>query len=119
MIVGVIATGAGVVFLLLMRPSSHAGSGSSAASPQVPGHPVFVTEKLVYGMGKADVLHRVGRPSRTVGACWQYDENLKIRGGQNTLDAERVCFLGQVYSYSYSEVDGKWHYPTMPLKIGS
>lgn len=81
--------------------------------------PVLVTEKLVYGMKTRDVLRRVGRPAKTVGACWQYDENLKIRGGQNTLDAERLCFLGGVYAYSYPEIDGKWRYPTTPLRIGS
>lgn len=114
-----VTAGAVVVFLLLVRPSNRGAPGSSTASTQVPGHPVSVTEKLVYGMGKGEVLRRVGRPSKTVGACWQYDENLKIRGGQNTLDAERVCFLGQAYSYSYSEVDGKWYYPTTPLTTGS
>ena len=118
-VVGVIAAGAVVVFLVLMRPSNHPARGTSATSTRVPGHPVSVTEKLVYGMGPSEVVRRVGRPTRTVGACWQYDENLKIRGGQNTLNAERVCFLGGVYSYSYSEIDGKWYYPTTPLTIGS
>lgn len=106
----VVATAATLV--LLVRRSHHAGPGPSAASSKAPARPVTVTSKLVYGMSKGDVLRLAGRPARSVGPCWQYQENLKIWQGKHTVNAERVCFLGGTYSYAYSEIDGKWIYPT-------
>lgn len=103
---------------LLLRPTQHTGPASSAG-PTHAAAPTFVTDKLVYGITKAEVVRRVGNPTKTVGACWQYDENEKIRGGQNTLNAQRVCFLAGIYSYDYSEIDGKWFYPTTPLEVPS
>lgn len=103
--------------LLLLRPPTGSGPASSLGSTR-PAPPRFVTEKIVYGMSKAEVRRRIGEPTKAVGACWQYDENEPIRNGQNMLDAQRVCFLGGVYSYDYSRIDGKWFYPTTPLKVG-
>jgi hypothetical protein len=99
-------------------PSSHPGSSSFAGLARVPA-PMFVTDRIVYGMTKAEVLRRIGPPTQSVGPCWQYDENEKIRGGENTLDAQRVCFLSGIYSYDYPKVDGRWNDPTTPLKVPS
>lgn len=111
-VIAVVATGVALV----LRPPPHSGTASSAGSTHAAA-PKLVTQQLVYGMTKAEVLRRVGRPAKTVGACWQYNENVKIRGGENTLNAERVCFLSGVYSYEYSQTDGKWFYPTTPLTL--
>jgi hypothetical protein len=113
---GVLAAIVAAAFLLL-RPPNQTGSASSVGSPQVGAAPTFVTDKIVYGMTKAQVLHRIGRATKTVGACWQYDENEKIRDGQNFLNAQRVCFLSGIYSYDYSKIDGKWTYPTDSIKL--
>jgi hypothetical protein len=102
---------------LLLRPPNHTGSASSTGSPQVAAAPTFVTDKIVYGMTKAQVLQRIGHATKTVGACWQYDENEKIRNGENFLNAQRVCFLSGIYSYDYSKIDGKWNYPTDSIKL--
>lgn len=111
----VLITAAG---LLLLRPLNAPGPVSSAGSVH-PATPRLVTDEVVYGMSKPEVRRRVGEPTKTVGACWQYNENKLIRGGQNMLNAQRLCFLGGVYSYDYSRIDGKWFYPTTPLTIGS
>jgi hypothetical protein len=111
---GVIVVVAGAA--LLLRPSSNPGPAATNASTQA-HTPTFVTEQIVYGMSKAVVLRRIGKPTKIVGACWQYDENEKIRGGANFLNAERVCFLSGIYSYAYSEVDNHWTYPTDPINL--
>ena len=96
----------------------HSNDGATAASAQTThAAPNLVTDKLIYGMTKAEVLHRIGKPTTTVGACWQYNENEKIRDGQNVLNAERVCFLSRIYSYDYSEIDGTWNYPTDSINL--
>jgi hypothetical protein len=115
------ATALGVVIVvaaatLLLRPSSNPGPAATNGSTPA-NAPTFVTQKIVYGMSKAVVLHRIGKPSKIVGACWQYDEHEKIRGGANVLNAERVCFLSRIYSYAYSEIDNHWNYPTDPIDL--
>jgi hypothetical protein len=115
------ATTLGVVVVvatavLLLRPSSDPGPAATSASSRA-NAPTFVTQKIIYGMSKAVVLRRIGKPAKIVGACWQYDENEKIRGGANFLNAERVCFLSAIYSYSYSEVDDHWNNPTDPINL--
>jgi hypothetical protein len=112
----VLVASVAAIFLLL-RPPNHPGSASSAGVPQLAAAPTFVTDKIVYGMSKAQVLHRIGHATKTVGACWQYDENEKIRNGENFLNAQRVCFLSGIYSYDYSKIDGKWNYPTDSIKL--
>ena len=103
---------------LLLRPANNSSSVTSSGSSRSSA-PTLVTDRLVYGMTKAEVLRRVGKPTRTVGACWQYRENKSIWNGQHVLNAVRVCFLSGVYSYQYYKMDGAWFYPTTPLKIGS
>jgi hypothetical protein len=73
-----------------------------------------LTDRLVYGMTKRQVLRRLGRPTKTVergpaGTCWEYREHVEI-GGLGILNAERVCFLGGTYVYRTSEIDGSWDY---------
>ena len=111
---GVIAVIAAALFLIL-RPSSHPASASSS-STHVSARPL-VTQKIVYGMTKAEVLRRIGKPVKTAGACWQYTENKSIWDGQHIINAERVCFLSGIYSYDYSKMDGEWNYPTTPLTV--
>jgi hypothetical protein len=102
--VGFVAVIAGA--FLLFHHSHTAAPALSVGHTRKPSQP-SVTQLLVYGMSKAEVLRRVGRqPTTTVGACWQYDENRQI--GQHTITAERVCFLGGVYSYGYYKMDGQW-----------
>lgn len=113
-VLGVVSVAAAAAFLLL--PSSHSGAGSARPVERV-HPPTFVTDKIVYGMKKVEVIQRIGHPAKTVGPCWQYDENEKIRNGEDFLDAERVCFLSGVYSYDYSEIDGKWNYPTDSINL--
>jgi hypothetical protein len=120
LVTGAIASGAIAALVaggLLLHPFNQSGPASSGGSVHVASQPKLVTQKLIYGMTKAQVVRRVGQPTRTVGACWQYDENLKIRNGEDTVNAERVCFLGGVYSYNYSKMDGTWEYPTTPLVV--
>jgi hypothetical protein len=114
-VVGVIAAAAAAV-VLLIHWADNSGPALSSGTARVPV-PTFVTDTLVYGMSKAEVLRRAGQATKTVGACWQYNENEKIRGGANTLNAQRVCFLSGLYSYDYSEIDGKWIDRTTPLKV--
>lgn len=113
---GLIVTIAAAAFLLF-RPPSDSGSGSSTGSTQRAAAPTFVTDKIIYGMTKAEVVRRIGNPTKTVGPCWQYDENEKIRNGENFLNAQRVCFLSGAYSYDYSEIDGTWNYPSNSFKL--
>lgn len=117
-VVGVaLAVAVAAALALLLRPTTNsrsiASSGSSHASA-----PKLLTDRLVYGMTKAEVVRRVGKPATTVGACWQYRENTRIWAGQHVLNAVRVCFLSGVYSYEYFKMDGAWEYPTTPLEIG-
>src|SRR6476469_4893650 len=105
------------MMVLILRPTTRPLSSPTAAVKK-PAQS-SVTQRLVYGMSKADVMRRVGRPTVTVGACWQYNEDRTIWDGQHTVNAERVCFLGGVYSYSYYKMDGKWFYPTTSLKVGA
>jgi hypothetical protein len=109
--VTVVGIAAVVAVVLVTHPANHSGTSSSAGSARVSGRASSVTDKLVFGMTKGQVLGRVGEPTTRVGACWQYRENLEIRGGLDKLNAERVCFLGGNYSYSYPEIDGKWYSP--------
>ena len=69
-----------------------------------------LTDRLVYGMTKRQVLRRLGRPTKTVGTCWEYREHVEIER-LGILNAERVCFLGGTYVYRTSEIDGSWDYP--------
>jgi hypothetical protein len=103
---------------LLLRPANNSSSVTSSGSSRSSA-PTLVTDRLVYGMTKAEVLRRVGKPTRTVGACWQYRENKSIWNGQHVLNALRVCFLSGGSSYQSYKMDGAWFYPTTPLKIGS
>jgi hypothetical protein len=62
---------------------------------------------LYAGMTKQQMLHRVGRPEKIAGQCWQYPENIKNFVG-GTINAVRVCFWNNTYQYWFVEIDGKW-----------
>jgi hypothetical protein len=112
---GLVVIAAIAAVVLLTRPSNHAGP---ALSTQSTGHVTSKTDKffqLVYGLSRQQVLRKVGQPTKTLGNCWEYRLNVEIRDGQNMLNALRLCFEGGGYSYQYSEIDGKWFYPTDPL----
>jgi hypothetical protein len=98
-------------YFLFMR-SNGSQSASSAQTAHAPKSRPLVTQQIVYGMTKADVLRKIGKPTKTVGACWQYTENKSIWDGEHIINADRVCFLSGVYSYQYSKMDGEWNYPT-------
>ena len=104
--------------LLLLLPANNSSSVTSSGSRRTSAPPLL-TQRPVYGMTEREVLRRAGKPTRTVGACWQYRENKSIWDGQHVLNAVRVCFLSGVYSYQYSKMDGEWFYPTTPLRFGS
>ena len=76
-----------------------------------PRHLTLIPDKLVYGMSKQQVRDRVGAPDKVAGGCWQYRENVKNFVGQ-TINAVRVCFLGNAYSNDYRQIDGKWRDPS-------
>jgi hypothetical protein len=100
---------------LLERPSTPAGPTLSSQSASHVASKAETFFHLVYGLNRKQVLAKVGKPTKTVGNCWEYRLNVEIRGGQNLLNAMRLCFSGGGYAYSYSEIDGKWFYPTDSL----
>jgi hypothetical protein len=86
--------------------SSHSDSSTTAKRvitliPQQPGLP--------YGMTKQQVLHRLGRPEKIVGQCWQYPENIKNFVG-GTFNAVRLCFYANQYQIWFVQLDGLWRY---------
>jgi hypothetical protein len=90
-------------------PFTHSSNQSGSAVQ--PRHLTLIPDKLVYGMTKQQVRQRVGAPEMVAGGCWQYRENVKNFVGQ-TINAVRVCFLGNAYSNDYKEIDGKWRDPS-------
>lgn len=86
--------------------SNHSESSTPAGRvitliPQQPG--------LAYGMTKQQILHRLGKPEKIAGQCWQYPENIKNFVG-GTFDAVRLCFYANQYQVWFLELNGLWRY---------
>ena len=69
--------------------------------PQRPGLP--------YGMTKQQILHRLGKPEKIAGQCWQYPEHIKNFVG-GTFDAVRLCFYANQYQVWFLQLNGLWRY---------
>jgi hypothetical protein len=93
--------------LPFVHSADHSGSATPAAR-----HLALIPDGLVYGMTKPQVLRKIGRPERIAGNCWQYHEGVENFVGQ-TIDAVRVCFVGNTYSTAfYEQIDGLWRDPS-------
>jgi hypothetical protein len=92
--------------LPFVSSSDHSNSSASDARvitliPQQPG--------LAYGLTKQQVRHRLGRPEKVAGQCWQYPEHIKNFVG-GTFNAVRLCFYANQYQVWFLELDGLWRY---------
>lgn len=112
-----IVTGAAAAIALFGLWFSHGlpfanGTDHAKSSATVTRHLVLIPDSLVYGMTKQQVLHKIGKPEKVAGNCWQYHEGVQNFVGQ-TINAVRVCFVGSVYSTAYYEqIDGLWRDPS-------
>ncbi len=86
-------------------------SPAQSDKPVQSRHLTLIPDNLSYGLTRQQVLHRLGRPDKIAGNCWQYPENKTNFVGQK-INAVRLCFLSNSYTIWYQELDGKWRDPS-------
>ena len=65
---------------------------------------------LPYGMTKQQMIHRLGKPEKVAGQCFQYSENFVTWTGK-TINAVRMCFWTGQYQGWFIEMNGIWNTP--------
>lgn len=93
-------------------PFAHSSNHSESSQPTervitlIPQRP-----GLPYGMTKQQMLHRLGKPEKIAGQCWQYPENVKnFADPPQLINAVRMCFYANQYQVWFMELAGLWRY---------
>jgi hypothetical protein len=93
---------AAAAIALFARSSGNSHAPSTTASRQ---RSEGVTDHIVFGMTKRQVLRLAGKPRTASGRCWRYSEHQQVAVG--SINAAKICFLsGHVSDMSNHFVGG-------------
>jgi len=89
-------------------PFLHSSNQSSSSSTAHAFTLIPNEAGLPYGMTKLQMIHRLGKPEKVAGQCWQYPEN-QVTADLRTINAVRMCFSAGQYQTWFIEIDGIWN----------